>query len=584
MLKSETPQRKRPISAHGRGPVQQGEPTTNSVGRDEMAQKNLDLPDPSRAPTRSPTLQTISPDSVAIADCERLPSKGLHWVRYACGLGSLGLTLTVLILILARLPRECDNEWVESSMAHSALRILNGNPLYGPPTIEYVGDNYPPVYFYLCAGLMTLCGPSVMACRLASVISTFAIAIGIWMLGKSRSNHPSPRETQWARLVCVGLFFAFYAAGGQVYDLARVDMTAIAFAVWSVVIFIRFEGRWTPIVAGVLMGLAILTKHNMVMVGVALGVGLLIFRWRQAVVYGLFSAGLPLIVFALLEATTNGWSSFYLLTQPSLHPFGGGGRWIRFVAEDLNHHGLVMVIGMIAGGTILLKKWPREADWHRTVLLLLTAVGGLLVTLIARLKAGGFSNNLCPMWIFGLMAMAWMLPRLSSNDGRFHTGTVRRPSRLQWICWTMVLVQLVSLSRSFAELPWQSWLAAGEKRQAVTELDAIVSHHEADGPVWIPSHSFEAFAHQCPAGFLMDAPGFQAKTLFESDLVAHLRNKTWSAVILNGSRDRFVSELSWQSLIENYEEIELPIKNPQENTTLTGKRTFPQRLFVRRAS
>ena len=519
----------------------------------------------------------------------RPPSAGLLILRRACCLGAIGLTLIVAFLIVTRMAAEIDHEWVESSIVRSSQRVMQGKPLYAPPTAEYVGDNYPPLFFYVSAGLMNVIGPSRGVCRTWSLAGAIAIALALWIVGRPGVGGAVPGR--WSRVAILGLFWAFFPDGGQVYDLARVDMPALALAVWSLVVLLRNPGTGGAAMAGLLMAAAILTKHNMVLVGMGLGLGLLVFRRRSAFVYGLIAAGLPAIFFCGLHVSSQGWSSFYLFTQPSMHPMGGAGRWMRFLSDDLGHHGLLMFGGLTAAAVLLLRRRGGGTDRRRdadstagTILVLLAAGGGLLATLLGRLKAGGFTNNLCPMWVLGLIALSWMLPRLSRRVGRLSTAG---PVRLEWVFWLVVSAQLVSLGRGFVDIPWGRYMGWTQRRQAVAQIDAVIARYSAEGPVWMPYHSFtpagqSSFAHLCPVGFLMDARDFPAKSMFEADLAGHLERRHWSAIILDGEGDRFVSDRCTALLHEGYAEVALGLDNPEACGSLVGKRTHPSRLFVRR--
>jgi hypothetical protein len=510
-----------------------------------------------------------------------------------CGVLAVGLTGMVLLLMLVRCTGRFDNEWVESSMVNSAVRVLNGRPLYAPPSVEYVGDNYPPLYFFLCGGLMTLSGPSPLVCRLVSVSSTLAVALAIWVVGGSRSSDGRPR------LIWVALFFAFYAAGVEVYDLARVDMAAIALAAWALVAVVRTQGLAGAAAGGLCMALAILTKHNMALVGVFLGAGLLASQWRRAIVYGVISAGLPAVVLTWHQIASDGWCWFYLFTQPSMHPFGGWNTVVRFLSRDLGHHGFLLAAELVAAAWVLLRVRPktsaaqainlpvthaRPRDAVGLRLVLLAATGGLLATLIGRFKIGGFPNNLCVAWVFALLAAAWAAPRVWT---RLLDAGGSRPARFVWVFWVVTAVQLISLSRAFAALPLGSTFEWADRGQAVAELDRLTARYAEEGPVWVPYHSTfsrprGSFAHLCPVGFLMDAPGHRAKSMFEEDLARNLARRTWSAIILDRTPDGFVSERCARLLKTHYEEVPLPIAEPQRTATLVGKRTHPQFLFVRR--
>ena len=124
----------------------------------------------------------------------------------------IGLALVVSVLIILRIGVPFDNEWVESSIAQSAQRVMDGESLYVPPSVNYVSDNYPSLYFNICAFLMHWFGTSIVVCRMVSVVATAAVGLAIWMMGKGSSGD------QRQQRVIAGLFVAFYAAGGQTYD------------------------------------------------------------------------------------------------------------------------------------------------------------------------------------------------------------------------------------------------------------------------------------------------------------------------------------------------------------------------------
>ncbi len=538
-------------------------------------------------------------------------------------------------------------------MARAAERILVGETLYPPPSVKFVGDNYPPVYFFLYAGMMKLLGPSLIAGRAISLAATACIALAIWNISRGRGGNrvdgeapagesgcdPSTRGQRAGRLALVALFLAFYAVGGQVFDLARVDMAAIAFAAWAVLLLACATCIRSAALAGLLMAAAILTKHNMVMIGALAGAGLLFLQPKRAIVYGLLAAGLPAAAFTWLHASSDGWSSYYLFTQPAMHPFGGGSRWIRFFSQDVSHHGLLLAAGLGAGALFLFRTGKMSVaagDWWgpgsrarelaadasapmnrrlleflgrrgrrpllspssagdgsrrrisagdgadaRLILLLLAAAGGIGVTLMGRLKAGGFSNNLVPAWTFAVLAAAGTWPMVRVRAIR--CGYSLR--RVEGAFWLVIIGVSLSLAGSYAEIDWRRWLAMGERQAAAAELDKQIAGLSAEGPAWMPYHSFDVsrggFAHLCPAGFLMDDDSYPAKTLFEQDVARHLERRTWAAIVLDGDEGRFVSERCTALLAAGYAQSRLGRHIADGCTALTGKRTGPQRVYIR---
>lgn len=551
---------------------------------------------------KTPEPYLPSPSNVTgsgfLSSCVRL-------LRLGCVAGSMGTVLVVVCLIVFRITTQFDNEWVESSILQTTLRVFHGQPLYLAPSVEYVPDNYPPLYFVIAAKLMSIFGSSIVVCRAFSLASTIVVGWTLWWMGGYS------RDNRWLRWLPVTLFWAFYSVGGQSYDLARVDMLAHAFAVWGTVVLINAVNLRSTACAGLLFAAAILTKQNVVMVAFLLGIGLLFFDKRRALLFGFVSAGIPLIVFAILHMRSAGWSTFYLFRQPSMHPFGGADRWLRLVVNDLSYHGIVVTVGCIASAVILLRCNYKTLSTHGAenapiqqanetytscadmrsiiqneitslILLLLALCGAVLMTILGRLKAGGFSNNLVPAWTFAMLALAWMLPRLRKYSVHANPGTMKS---LEWATWSMTAVVLVSLTLGWRAVPLKLWGRPSARYAAIRSLQTELSNLQSRTNIWMPSHTVfsnisNPYAHLCPAGFLMDAPAFPAKSLFEADVARHLEQRTWDAIILDDWKGRFVSDRCTGLLRANYHETRWLTDHPEECTTLSGKRTYPQHIFI----
>src|SRR5271169_4334555 len=81
----------------------------------------------------------------------RVPSRR-RWdppraVRLAAALLGLAAVATYLVIALSRLAYPFPLEYLESNSLVEVQRILTGHSLYAAPTVGYVPDGYPPLYF-----------------------------------------------------------------------------------------------------------------------------------------------------------------------------------------------------------------------------------------------------------------------------------------------------------------------------------------------------------------------------------------------------------------------------------------------------
>ncbi len=94
-------------------------------------------------------------------------------------------------------------------------------------------------------------------------------------------------------------------------------------------------------------------------------------------------------------------------------------------------------------GVILRRGIGRGGGSIGLRLVLLAVIGGVLATLLGRLKVGGFANNLCVAWVFAVLAAAYVVPRARARLTREYPSC---RMRLAWAFWAITAVQLISLS------------------------------------------------------------------------------------------------------------------------------------------
>src|SRR5262245_11397892 len=62
-----------------------------------------------------------------------------------------------------------DLEWMEGGALVHVARILEGSPLYVPPSLEFTPYIYTPLYWYVSAGFAKVMGLSLFTLRLVSL-------------------------------------------------------------------------------------------------------------------------------------------------------------------------------------------------------------------------------------------------------------------------------------------------------------------------------------------------------------------------------------------------------------------------------
>ncbi|MDQ2813450.1 MAG: glycosyltransferase family 39 protein [Actinomycetota bacterium] len=387
--------------------------------------------------------------------------------RLAAALLGLAAIFTYLVVALLRLNYPFPLEYLESNSLIEVHRILTGRPLYAAPTVGYVPDGYPPLYFATSAAAASVLGLCYLPLRLVSLVSSLVCFAVLARLVQ--------RETASAAagIAAAGLLAATYFASHTWFDVARVDSLFLALSVAAL-----YAARWMrrtrgAVATGLLLTAAFLTKQN----GLAEGVAVLIalaagprrrLAWRAALTYG---AALSISTL-LLGLTSHGWYIYYvfvLMSQHTLNDAAIGQFWTGYLLPALGLACYALVLGV-----------------RRTPLVLLAGCSALVVEgYVTLVHSGGVVNDLLPAYL-AVALLAGLA--MSGHPGALVSYCVDRPARARVTNWqagwigrwvaaasaALVIAQLVTLVNGFRPghaVPTSADRAAG--RQLTSELRAL---------------------------------------------------------------------------------------------------------------
>ena len=332
--------------------------------------------------------------AVAVPDAQRWPAGAApasgrpvrRWdvprlVRLAAALLGIAAIAVYLVVALARLTYPFTLEVVESNSLIEVHRLLTGQPLYAGPTVGYVPDGYPPLYFAASAALAGVSGLSYLPLRLVSLVSSLVCFTVLARLVQ--------RETASAAagIAAAGLLAATYFAAGTWFDVARVDSLFLALSVAAL-----YAARWMrstrgAIAAGLLLAAAFLTKQTGLAEGIAVLAALAASprRWLAvpaALTYCAVVGGSTLV----LGLTSHGWYVYYVFMQMGEHALNNaafGQFWSEY---------LLPTLGLACCALVLAAR--------RTPLVLLAGCAALAVESYAALvHSGGNVNDLLPAYL-----------------------------------------------------------------------------------------------------------------------------------------------------------------------------------------
>lgn len=334
-------------------------------------------------------------------------------------------------------------EWMEGAVWQHILRILEGRPLYPPPSAEFTPFIYPPLYYGICAFCSLVVGRGFWVMRLVSLIATAATLAAIFRI-VTRSG-----GSLWAAAMAGGLYLAAYPHVGGWYDLGRVDALQLALLLWAFALIVESPGKGNgmairSLAAGLALMFAALTKQSTLMATPFLLLASFARGLRPFLL--VIAAGvLTLLPAALhLDRTSGGWFHVYVWDIPRGHPISAE-MALRFWLGDLIPKALpALVLGLLAFHRFVQEGRGRE------ILVLLLGAGGLFATgWVSRAHTGGTENVLMPAFAaLAILAGCAAGPPIASHpETRLRDRTHRRIGALLVLQFVIFLVWPVVRSR-----------------------------------------------------------------------------------------------------------------------------------------
>ncbi len=348
----------------------------------------------------------------------------------------LGATLalgTYLVVAALRLTYPFALEWIEPNFYLHVARVLAGQPLYGPPSFDYIPMIYPPLYYYLAAALAWPLQNIVLAMRLVSVGASLVSFATIYAIAYVRGLAPA------LRILAVGLFAATYALSGYWFDVSRVDSLLLALLLLSYLLVLdRSRVSWLHgALAGLLLCLAFFSKQSAALAFPLLLVDLLARRvWSKAMGFGLAFLVSLLISLLLANQSSAGWFWFYTVTVPGSAPIIPG-----LFTEFWTIHLSVLLPALMAILLCLLLLLSSYDHRRRLIdyleLIIVLGLPLLLMSLMSMIKLYGFINGLMPL----TAALALMAAEAAQHVRMVVTERSHRPTA--WLAGISVMLLLL---------------------------------------------------------------------------------------------------------------------------------------------
>jgi hypothetical protein len=349
--------------------------------------------------------------------------------RVLVGIASACFVVLLGYTTLSRIGFPYELEWLEGCTVDSARRILEGQGLFVAPSVDWIPYPYTPLYTYAAAAVARLVGIGFLAPRLVSLLCSAGSLVLAALLVRRETG------SLLDGLAASGFLAATYPLCGAWFDIGRVDNMFLFFLLGAFLLVRSGASVGRDAAAGVLMGLAYLSKQTALLPLAALTLyGLFVLEGRRRFVLPAVSAAIIAGTTLLFNVLTDGWYFFYTVKVPNGHGLGVESMLLGFWRDDVGW----TLAPVLLLGALYLAGALRDAAAGRPggfIFYSTLAVSMLGAAWISRIHGGGWLNVLQPA--HAILAILFGLASSCGCCGTIRLGTSRprRTSRTGTPSW-----------------------------------------------------------------------------------------------------------------------------------------------------
>ncbi len=311
--------------------------------------------------------------------------------------------LHLLQVVIGRIHYPYELEWMEGGMLHQVLQVLQGEPLYGQPSLDFVPALYMPLYYYLSALSALVFGENLFALRLVSFIAVLVTNGFIFSITKKITG-------SMLTAVLAVLFYALmFRHTGFWFDVARVD------SLWTLLlaasVYCLLLCKDAPTTKNILWlvrasVLAFFTKQaTLFLLPFVLLTLWCWLGWRKALQFLLLCLPITLLLFLLCAALSGDKIIFYTMQMASTHgiTWFGVKRFLEIVIFSVPSFWLASIVFCVQIG----KDTRDKIGWIALL------AGFVFLSGLSRAYAGAFYNVLMPLYfcmsITAAVGFGWLV-------------------------------------------------------------------------------------------------------------------------------------------------------------------------------
>ncbi len=221
-----------------------------------------------------------------------------------------------IYVALSRMFYPYEIEFEEGDLFLGSLRVLDGKSLYPSPDSDpsFVPVLYVPLYYWANALFMLALGKKLWVMRLVSTLC----ACGIAALTASVAKRSGAKSTHAATSGL--MFLCFFSASGFWFDLARVDMMFMLFALGAFYILsVQDASNRRLLLAGALLVAATYIKQPGIFFAASATLFLMTRNFKRGFAFGAACLSAILLIGLAYHVQTDGQFTFFTLTLGSSH-------------------------------------------------------------------------------------------------------------------------------------------------------------------------------------------------------------------------------------------------------------------------